>query len=198
MTRARLRIGTFTPSLLIDLARSTGRLDRADLEVTEIPVPSSPAQFRSLEAGEFDVVMTSPDNVLAYRYLRVNHSGTTCRWRSSPESIAGSGCRCVSRRRSTMSRTSGIVWSGSTCRSPASRSWRSPSWSASAWALTTTRSRRWDRPSPRRGTHGGNVRGHRPQCGQRAAGGRIRMPCDEHGRGHRSLSRYGHGGAARR
>jgi len=75
MTRARLRIGTFTPSLLIDLARSTGRLDRADLEVTEIPVPSSPAQFRSLEAGEFDVVMTSPDNVLAYRFLSTNPLG---------------------------------------------------------------------------------------------------------------------------
>ena len=72
MTRTRLRIGTFTPSLLIDLARSTGRLDRADLEVAEFPVPSSPAQFRSLEAGEFDVVMTSPDNVLAYRFLRAN------------------------------------------------------------------------------------------------------------------------------
>jgi ABC-type nitrate/sulfonate/bicarbonate transport system substrate-binding protein len=71
-TRARLRIGTFTPSLLIDLARSTGRLDRADLEVAELPVPSSPAQFRSLEAGEFDVVMTSPDNVLAYRFLKAN------------------------------------------------------------------------------------------------------------------------------
>jgi ABC-type nitrate/sulfonate/bicarbonate transport system substrate-binding protein len=72
MTRARLRIGTFTPSLVIDLARSTGRLDRADLDVTELPVPSSPAQFRSLEAGEFDVVMTSPDNVLAYRFLSAN------------------------------------------------------------------------------------------------------------------------------
>jgi ABC-type nitrate/sulfonate/bicarbonate transport system substrate-binding protein len=75
MTRARLRIGTFTPSLLIDLARCTGRLDGADLEVTEIPVPSSPAQFRSLEAGEFDVVMTSPDNVLAYRFLSANPLG---------------------------------------------------------------------------------------------------------------------------
>jgi hypothetical protein len=75
MTRARLRIGTFTPSLLIDLARSTGRLDGADLEVSEIPVPSSPAQFRSLEAGEFDVVMTSPDNVLAYRFLSANPLG---------------------------------------------------------------------------------------------------------------------------
>lgn len=72
MTRARLHIGTFTPSLLIDVARSTGRLDRAGLDVTEAPVPSSPAQFRSLEAGEFDVVMTSPDNVLAYRFLSSN------------------------------------------------------------------------------------------------------------------------------
>ena len=72
MTRAQLRIGTFTPSLLIDIARSTGRLDGAGLDVTETPVPSSPAQFRSLEAGEFDVVMTSPDNVLAYRFLTAN------------------------------------------------------------------------------------------------------------------------------
>ena len=75
MTRARLRIGTFTPSLLIDLARSTGRLDRAGLEVTETPVPSSPSQFRSLESREFDVVMTSPDNVLAYRFLSANPLG---------------------------------------------------------------------------------------------------------------------------
>jgi ABC-type nitrate/sulfonate/bicarbonate transport system substrate-binding protein len=75
VTRGELRIGTFTPSLLIDLARSTGRLDRAGLEVTEIPVPSSPAQFRSLEAGDFDVVMTSPDNVLAYRFLSANPLG---------------------------------------------------------------------------------------------------------------------------
>jgi ABC-type nitrate/sulfonate/bicarbonate transport system substrate-binding protein len=75
MAQVQLRIGTFTPSLLIDLARSTGRLDRAGLEVTETPVPSSPAQFRSLESGEFDVVMTSPDNVLAYRFLNANPLG---------------------------------------------------------------------------------------------------------------------------
>ena len=93
MTRARLRIGTFTPSLLIDLARSTGRLDRAGLEVTEIPVPSSPAQFRSLEAGEFDVVMTSPDNVLAYRFLQREPTraqpagGDPRRHRSGPRAV---------------------------------------------------------------------------------------------------------------
>jgi ABC-type nitrate/sulfonate/bicarbonate transport system substrate-binding protein len=38
-------------------------------------VPSSPAQFRSLEAGEFDLAMTSPDNVLAYRFLSANPLG---------------------------------------------------------------------------------------------------------------------------
>lgn len=75
MALARLRIGTFTPSLLIDVARSTGRLDRAGLDVVETPVASSPAQFRSLEAGDFDVVMTSPDNVLAYRFLTANPLG---------------------------------------------------------------------------------------------------------------------------
>ena len=75
MTRGELSIGTFTPSLLLDIARSTGRLERAGLDVTETLVPSSPAQFRSLEAGEFDVVMTSPDNVLAYRFLNANPLG---------------------------------------------------------------------------------------------------------------------------
>jgi hypothetical protein len=75
MTRAQLRIGTFTPSLLIDLARSTGRLARAGLDVSELAVPSSPAQFRSLETGELDVVMTSPDNVVAYRFLSANPLG---------------------------------------------------------------------------------------------------------------------------
>jgi len=67
-----LDVGTFTPSLLIDLARSSGALERAGLDVTESLVPSSPAQFTSLEAGEFDVVFTSPDNVLAYHFLSAN------------------------------------------------------------------------------------------------------------------------------
>jgi ABC-type nitrate/sulfonate/bicarbonate transport system substrate-binding protein len=64
----RIVVGSFTPSVLLDLARSTGRLDTHALEVTEVPVASSPAQFRSLLAGEIAVALTSPDNVLAYRY----------------------------------------------------------------------------------------------------------------------------------
>jgi ABC-type nitrate/sulfonate/bicarbonate transport system substrate-binding protein len=68
----QLNVGTFTPSLLIDLARSSGAFHRAGLDVNESLVPSSPAQFTSLEAGEFDVVFTSPDNVLAYHFLSAN------------------------------------------------------------------------------------------------------------------------------
>ncbi|GFG52069.1 hypothetical protein CQY20_17205 [Mycolicibacterium agri] len=75
MTQAHLRVGTFTPSLLIDLARSTGRLAAADLTITETPVPSSPAQFHALEDGDLDIAMTSPDNVLAYRFLSSNPLG---------------------------------------------------------------------------------------------------------------------------
>lgn len=75
MPVTKLHVGTFTPSLLIDLTRSSGRFGSARLEVTESPVVSSPAQFRSLAAGELDLVMTSPDNVLAYRFLSANPLG---------------------------------------------------------------------------------------------------------------------------
>lgn len=75
MNEARIRIGTFTRSLLIEVARSTGKFHQANLEVSETSVLSSPAQFRSLEAGEFDLVMTSPDNTLAYRFLSENPLG---------------------------------------------------------------------------------------------------------------------------
>lgn len=68
----RLRVGTFTPPLVLRVAQRLGRLSEAGLEVEEVAVVSSPAQFASLEAREFDVVFTSPDNVLAYRFLPDN------------------------------------------------------------------------------------------------------------------------------
>lgn len=71
----QLTLGVFSPSVLLDVARATGRLAAADLTVAAIPVPSSPAQFTSLRGGEFDAVFTSPDNVLAYRFLRANPLG---------------------------------------------------------------------------------------------------------------------------
>lgn len=69
-------IGSFTPSVVLDLARSTGSLAAAGLDVAEEPVISSPGQFRSLLAGELDVALTSPDNVLAYRFSSHNPIGT--------------------------------------------------------------------------------------------------------------------------
>ena len=75
MRDIQLQIGTFTPSLVLHLARSSGALRRARIDVKESAVASSPGQFLSLEAGEFDLVMTSPDNVLAYRFLSKNPLG---------------------------------------------------------------------------------------------------------------------------
>ncbi len=67
-----LTIGTFTPSFLIELARRDGRFAEAGLNVIEEPVTSSPQQFRSLADGEYDVVFTNPDNVIAYQFLTDN------------------------------------------------------------------------------------------------------------------------------
>ena len=71
----RIVVGSFTPSVLLDVARQAGRLEQQDLEVSEVPVTSSPAQFRSLLDGELDVALTSPDNVLAYRFNPHNPLG---------------------------------------------------------------------------------------------------------------------------
>ena len=64
----RVDVGTFSPPVVLDLSASSGLLAAAGLEVTEHPVPSSPAQFRSLVDGDLQVALTSPDNVLAYRF----------------------------------------------------------------------------------------------------------------------------------
>jgi ABC-type nitrate/sulfonate/bicarbonate transport system substrate-binding protein len=71
----RVDVGTFSPPVVLDLASSSGLLAAAGLEVTEHPVPSSPAQFRSLVDGELQVALTSPDNVLAYRFNPRNPLG---------------------------------------------------------------------------------------------------------------------------
>jgi ABC-type nitrate/sulfonate/bicarbonate transport system substrate-binding protein len=72
-----IHVGTFTPSVLLRVARRTGRLRDAGLEVTESLVQSSPGQFAALLDGALDAVLTSPDNVLAYRYSPVNPLGRT-------------------------------------------------------------------------------------------------------------------------
>lgn len=70
-----LTVGIFTPSVLLEVARATGRLAAADLAITTVAVASSPAQFASLRDGDYDAVFTSPDNVLAYRFLPGNPLG---------------------------------------------------------------------------------------------------------------------------
>ena len=68
-------VGAFTPSVLLHVARETGRLDAEGISVTEVPVTSSPAQFRSLIDGELTAALTSPDNVIAYRFSPGNPLG---------------------------------------------------------------------------------------------------------------------------
>ncbi len=70
-------VGAFSPSVLLRVARRTGRLQTGDLVVEEVPVTSSPAQFRSLLDGELDAALTSPDNVVAYRFCPDNPLGAT-------------------------------------------------------------------------------------------------------------------------
>jgi ABC-type nitrate/sulfonate/bicarbonate transport system substrate-binding protein len=73
----RLAVGAFSPSVLLRLARRTGALAEQGLEVEERPVPSSPVQFAALLAGDLDAALTSPDNVIAYRYSPDNPLGRT-------------------------------------------------------------------------------------------------------------------------
>lgn len=63
-----VRLGAFSPSVVLRLARHRGHLHAVGLQVEEVPVTSSPAQFRALSSGELDLAVTSPDNVLAYRF----------------------------------------------------------------------------------------------------------------------------------
>jgi ABC-type nitrate/sulfonate/bicarbonate transport system substrate-binding protein len=70
----RLVVGAFSPSVVLRVAR---RLDLLGLDVVEQPVPSSPAQFADLLDGRLDAALTSPDNVIAYRFVEGNPLGRT-------------------------------------------------------------------------------------------------------------------------
>jgi hypothetical protein len=72
---ATVRLGVFSPSVVLGVAAQTGALARAGLRVQEITVSSSAQQFSLLLEGELDAVLTSPDNVLAYRQSPANPLG---------------------------------------------------------------------------------------------------------------------------
>jgi hypothetical protein len=77
MAIRRVRLGVFSPSVLLEVAARTGAFARADLSVEEVPVGSSPEQFARLLSGELDAVFTSPDNVFAYRDAATNPLGVS-------------------------------------------------------------------------------------------------------------------------
>jgi ABC-type nitrate/sulfonate/bicarbonate transport system substrate-binding protein len=65
MTQA-LRLGIFSANIVAAWAQEHGIFANFGLDVELVPVASSPDQFRSLMAGEYDAVLTSPDNVATY------------------------------------------------------------------------------------------------------------------------------------
>src|SRR3954462_8313416 len=60
------RLGIFSANVVADWAEQHGVFADHGLAVEQIPVASSPAQFSSLLDGEYDAVLTSPDNVATY------------------------------------------------------------------------------------------------------------------------------------
>src|SRR5438445_5234585 len=72
---ATVRLGVFSPSVVLGVAAATGALARAALSVEEIPVASSAQQFSLLLGGALDAVFTSPDNAMAYRGSAANPLG---------------------------------------------------------------------------------------------------------------------------
>jgi ABC-type nitrate/sulfonate/bicarbonate transport system substrate-binding protein len=62
----KLRLGIFSANVVADWAEEHGAFAAHDLDVEQLPVRSSPEQFESLTAGEYDAVLTSPDNVATY------------------------------------------------------------------------------------------------------------------------------------
>ena len=61
-----LRLGIFSANVVADWAQERGVFAEHGLAVEQVPVASSPAQFASLTAGDYDAVLTSPDNVATY------------------------------------------------------------------------------------------------------------------------------------
>jgi ABC-type nitrate/sulfonate/bicarbonate transport system substrate-binding protein len=73
----RLTLGLFSASPVTPAARAGGHFAAHGLDVAEEAVTSSRAQFQALLSGAYDLVLTSPDNVLAYRLDPGNPLGGT-------------------------------------------------------------------------------------------------------------------------
>jgi ABC-type nitrate/sulfonate/bicarbonate transport system substrate-binding protein len=71
-----IRIGYFTASPVLAVGTARGLFAEHGVAVEAEPVESSPAQFRSLRDGDYDMILTSPDNVATYRSGTDNPLGT--------------------------------------------------------------------------------------------------------------------------
>jgi ABC-type nitrate/sulfonate/bicarbonate transport system substrate-binding protein len=64
---ARVRLGLFSPSVVLGVAAHAGLPQRAGIAIEEVPATSSAEQLTALLAGDLDAALTSPDNVIAAR-----------------------------------------------------------------------------------------------------------------------------------
>lgn len=72
----RITLGQFSTSPVVIAARRLGLDTRNGLHIVTTAVSSSPGQFAALQAGEIDVAVTSPDNVLLYATTDRNPVGS--------------------------------------------------------------------------------------------------------------------------
>lgn len=70
-----VRIGVFSPSSVIVLGTELGVFESAGIDLTVSRVVSSVSAFTALVNRDLDVLVTSPDNVLAYRLNTSNPLG---------------------------------------------------------------------------------------------------------------------------
>lgn len=67
-----IRVGQFSESPVLAVARALSLGEKYGIEWETSRVPSSPGQFEALRNGELDIVITSPDNVLLYTSTEKN------------------------------------------------------------------------------------------------------------------------------
>lgn len=72
---ASITIGVFAPSLTTMVADSQRFLEEEDVNVEYAQVTGSEQQFQALLDGEYDLILTSPDNVAHYRLNESNALG---------------------------------------------------------------------------------------------------------------------------
>lgn len=92
-----LHLGIFSPSVVSAVAHEHGFYAAEGLAVEEHPVTSSPQQFTSLTDGDYDVVLTAPDNVATYRFNVGNPLGRRLDVRMLAGVDAGTGLSLVAR-----------------------------------------------------------------------------------------------------